>query len=175
MLLDRQQFDRCFTDYKRSAWRFETQPTYTMPREQPGLARFLAGEPKLPDHNKQWHGRVRAMVAAGKTIGRVRTVRRPLTDYQRFQLAWGIPGNIEAGEDIRILDLTDLQLDLPIQDFWLYDETTVVQLNFRPDGTLMDRQKPVDSAQYLVWRDIAVSHSVPFGEWTAEHFMRDHD
>ena len=175
MLLDREQFRRHFTDYKRSAWRFETQPTYAMPDELEELSQFLAGEPMPSDYNEEWHGRVRYMVEAGKTISRVRTVRRPLTDYQRYQFAWIVPGNIEAGEDFRILDLTDLDLDLPTQDFWLFDDTTVVQLNFRPDGTLVDRQKPADSAQYLVWRDTAVSHSVPFGEWTAEHFMRDHD
>jgi hypothetical protein len=79
---------------------------------------------------------MRSLVDAGKTIGRVGTVCQPSTDYQRFQLAWAIPGNIDAGVDIRILDLTDL--DLPSQDFWLFDEETVVDLNFRPDGTLVN-------------------------------------
>jgi hypothetical protein len=169
VLLDSAQFTLQLTGYERSAWRFETQPTYTIPIEQASLSRFLAGEPKPPDHNETWHEHVRSLVAAGKSIGRVRTVRRPLTDYQRYQLAWGIPGNIEAGEDIRILDLTDLQLDLPTQDFWLFDETTVVDLNFRPDGTLINVDKLEDPKleQYLTWRDTALSHAMPFGEWNA--------
>ena len=169
MLVEREQYDFYFNNYERSAWRFETQPTYTMPREQPGLARFLAGQPMLPNHNEKWHGQVQSMVAAGKTIARVRTVRRPLTDYQRYQFTYGIPGNIKAGEDVRVLDLTELDLDLPTQDFWLFDETTIVQLNFRPDGTLMNREKPDDSKleQYLAWRDTALKHSVSFSEWNA--------
>jgi hypothetical protein len=109
------------------------------------------------------------MVAAGKTIGRVRTVRQPLTEYQRYQLDWGIPGNIEAGEDIRILDLTNLELDLPSQDFWMFDETIVVHLNFRQDGTLInhDRLENPDLNQYLRWRDTALAHAVPLSEWNA--------
>jgi hypothetical protein len=108
-------------------------------------------------------------VSAEKTISRVRTVRGPLTDYQRFQFAWGIPGNVEAGEDVRVLDLAEHGLDLPTQDFWIFDETTVVQLNFRPDGTLINREKQKDSKleQYLAWRDIALPPSVPFSEWHA--------
>ncbi|WP_020673379.1 DUF6879 family protein [Amycolatopsis nigrescens] len=136
-LLKGQAFSARFSDYKRSAWRFETQPVYTMPGEQPGLARFLAGEPQPAGHNDDWHEKVRSWVSAGKSIGRARTVRQPLTDYQRYQLAWGIPGNVEAGEDIRILDLTEDDLGLPDQDFWLFDDSTVVHLNFNPDGTLV--------------------------------------
>lgn len=169
MHLNTEQFGRYFADYERSAWRLETQPTYTMPGEQDGLRRFLAGEPKPEGHNAAWHERVRAMVAAGKSIGRVRTVRRPLTQYQRYQLAWGIPGNVAAGEDIRILDLTGRDLGLPSQDFWLFDEAVVVHLNFRPDGTLIDRER-VDNPNvelYLKWRDTALAHAVPLSEWDA--------
>ncbi|MCP2262486.1 hypothetical protein LX15_006225 [Streptoalloteichus tenebrarius] len=169
MLLDAEQFRKHLTGFDRSAWRFETQPTYTMPNEQESLARFLSGEPQPEGHNAGWHGTVRSLVAEGKSIGRVRTVRKPLTDYQRYQLAWGIPGNVEAGEDIRILDLTDLDLDLPTQDFWLFDESVVVDLNFRPDGTLIniERREDADLAQYLKWRDLALAHAVPVSEWNA--------
>ena len=100
-------------------------------------------------------------------MGRVRVLRQPVTDYARSQFAWSIPGNIAAGEDIRILDLTGQDLALPDQDFWLFDETTVVHLNFRPDGTLIDRERVenVDVTKYLEWRDIAIEHSVSFEEY----------
>lgn len=168
MLLDADEFRQHFTDC-RSAWRFETQPTYTVPKEQDSLRRFLAGGSKPEGHNAAWHERIRTLVATGTSIGRVRTVRRPLTDYQRYQLAWGIPDNIAAGEDIRILDLTGRRLDLPSQDFWLFDESVVVQLNFRPDGTLIDRVRldEPDIEQYLKWRDTALGHAVPLSEWDA--------
>ncbi|SFT84777.1 hypothetical protein SAMN04487904_110134 [Actinopolyspora lacussalsi subsp. righensis] len=169
MLLDGEQFGQYLTDYKRTAWRFETQPAYAMPNEQDNLNRWRAGEPKPEGHNATWHETVRKAVNAEKTIGRVRTVRQPLTEYQRFQLDWAIPGNIEAGEDIRILDLTDLELSLPSQDFWVFDDETVVDLNFRPDGTLInvDKLEDPDLDQYLKWRDTALAHAVSLTDWNA--------
>ncbi|KAA5836169.1 hypothetical protein F1721_07515 [Saccharopolyspora hirsuta] len=169
MLLDGEQFGRYLTGYERSAWRFECQPTYTMPNEQENLRRWRAGEPKPEGHNAGWHETVRSLVSAGKAIGRVRTVRQPLTEYQRYQLDWGIPGNIAAGEDIRVLDLTDLDLDLPAQDFWLFDDSLVVDLNFNPDGTLnnVDKLEDPNLDQYLKWRDTALSHAVSLSEWNA--------
>ncbi|MFF4526346.1 DUF6879 family protein [Streptomyces bluensis] len=70
MLLDGDEWRRTFDAYERDAWRFEAQPTYTMPREAENVARFLRGEPKPADHNARWHERVRGYVAAGRTVGR---------------------------------------------------------------------------------------------------------
>ncbi|TCO56872.1 DUF6879 family protein [Actinocrispum wychmicini] len=156
-----------FDGYQRTAWRFEAQPVYTMPDERASFTRFLAGEPKPSGHNEDWHLTVRSYVTLGKKIGRVRIVRQPLTDYQRYQLAWGIPGNIDAGEDIRILDVTGGDLGLPTQDFWMFDESIVVHLNFNTDGTFRERDR-VDSSNlstYLAWRDVAMKNSVSFAEY----------
>jgi hypothetical protein len=81
--------------------------------------------------------------------------------------AWAIPGNSAAGEDYRIVDVTDRELELPEQDFWLFDERTVALLNFNPDGTLRDREQVEDAdvSQYLRWRDLALAESVPFSEY----------
>ncbi|SDJ69328.1 hypothetical protein SAMN04487820_101319 [Actinopolyspora mzabensis] len=169
MLLDAEEFGRRFVECERSAWRFECQSTYNMSREQENLRLFRAGASKPEGHNSRWHERVRAFSAAGKTIGRVRTVRRPLSEYQRYQLAWGIPGNLDAGEDIRILDLTDLEFDLPPHDFWLFDESLVVELCFDSDGTLVTRQQleNPDLTRYLAWRDTALSHAETLSDWNA--------
>lgn len=160
-----QQFAEC----QRSAWRFECQQTYTMPREQDNLSRWRSGQPKPEGHNAEWHERVKGYLADGKTIGRVRVIRRPLSEYIRFQLDWAIPGNIEAGEDTRILEMTELELDLPAHDFWLFDDQLVVDMNFNPDGTLinLDQRENPDLAMYRKWRDTALAHAVPFSEWNA--------
>lgn len=158
-----------FEDCERTAWRFECQPSYAIPRESTSFALWKAGEAKPEDHNGLWHERVKGYLADGKTLGRVRVVRRPLTVYQRYQMGWGIPGNIEAGEDIRILDMTELDLDLPSQDFWLFDDEIVVHLNFESDGRLInvDQQEDPDLLLYRKWRDTALAHAVPFSEFDA--------
>ncbi|GAA4181959.1 hypothetical protein GCM10022252_07100 [Streptosporangium oxazolinicum] len=171
MLLDGESWKDFFDSFQRDAFRLETQPKYTMPAEAESLARFLRGEPKPDNHNAAWHRRVTGYVDAGKGIGRVRVVRRPLTDYQRYQLAWGIPGNIMAGEDIRILDLTDQVIDIPSdQDWWMFDDSSVVHLNFRPDGTQINRELiEGSSGPYRRWKQIAVENSVSFAQYMKDH------
>ncbi|UXY27812.1 DUF6879 family protein [Streptomyces sp. HUAS TT20] len=171
MLLDGDAWRRTFDAYERDAWRFEAQPTYTMPREAENVARFLRGEPKPVDHNARWHERVRDYVTSGRTIGRVRVVQRPLTGYQRYQFAWGIPGNVEAGEDIRILDVSQVDCGLPLTrtDWWLFDEMRVVHLNYRPDGTQISRELFAgDIGPYLEWKRVALAHSVPFAAYAEQ-------
>ncbi|MGW1222219.1 DUF6879 family protein [Streptomyces californicus] len=168
MLLDGEDWRRFFDAFEREAWRFEAQPTYTMPKEQENLARFLRGESKPDDHNARWHERVRGYVESSKHIGRVRIVRQPLTDYQRYQFAWGIPGNIAAGEDIRVLDLTQEDYGLPLsgRDWWMFDEIRIAHLNFRADGTQINREAyRGDPAPYREWKRIALEHAVPFEEY----------
>ncbi|MFJ2777750.1 DUF6879 family protein [Kitasatospora sp. NPDC087315] len=169
MFLDGEEWQSYFRNFQRSAWRLEVQPKYTMPSEAESLARFLHGEPKPVDHNAAWHVTVRDALASGKSFGRVRVVREPLTDYIRYQSTWGIPGNIAAGEDIRVLNLTDRDLDLPEQDFWLFDDETVVHLNYRADGTQINREliENPDLSTYHRWRDLALAKSVDFAEWNS--------
>ncbi|MFG3409119.1 DUF6879 family protein [Streptomyces sp. NPDC048142] len=168
MPLDGEAWRRFFDAFGREAWRFEAQPTYTMPKEQENVTRFLRGESKPAEHNARWHERVCGYVGSGKNIGRVRIVRQPLTDYQRYQFAWGIPGNIAAGEDIRILDVTreDYGLPISLRDWWIFDGVRIAHLNFRPDGTQINREEyEGDPAPYREWRRIAMEHAVPFEEY----------
>ncbi|MFF5584757.1 DUF6879 family protein [Streptomyces hygroscopicus] len=168
MLLDGDGWREYFDAFEREAWRFEAQPTYTMPKEQENVARFLTGEAKPADHNARWHERVKRYIDSGRSIGRVRVVRQPLTDYQRYQFAWGIPGNIKAGEDIRVLDVTHDDYGLPLtgQDWWMFDRTRIACLNFRPDGTQINREAyEGDPAPYREWQRLALAHAVPFEEY----------
>ncbi|MBT2530030.1 hypothetical protein J7E91_32905 [Streptomyces sp. ISL-99] len=171
MFLDGDEWRKFFDGFEREAFRFETQPKYTMPNEAASLASFLRGEPKPHDHNSRWHGRVRAYVESGKRIGRVRVVQQPLTDYQRYQLSWGIPGNVAAGEAIRILDLTVTELDLPTeQDWWMFDDARVVQLNYRPDGTQINREVVEgDLEPYRIWKRLALDAAIPYAEYAKDH------
>jgi uncharacterized protein DUF6879 len=170
--LDGDHWKRTFDSFRLDAWRFEAQPAYTMPQEAESFSRFLSGEGKPADHNSRWHERVRDYIASGRSIGRVRIVRQPLTDYQRYQFAWGIPGNIEAGEDIRVLDVTRHEYGLPLSgtDWWMFDNAQVIHLNFRPDGTQINRETfEGDIEPYREWRRIALSESVPFAEYVKDH------
>ncbi|OXM68799.1 hypothetical protein CF165_12015 [Amycolatopsis vastitatis] len=160
---------RYFDEFTLSAFRLEMQQTYTIPAERSNVELFLAGGERPLGHNAAWRGRIEEIVASGRTVQRAKAVRRPLTDYLRYQCAWSIPGNVAAGEDYRMVDITENDRDLPEQDFWLFDEVMVVHLDYNPDGTFVGAElvEEPDLAQYRRWREVALSHGVAFGEWDA--------
>ena len=123
-----------------SAFRLELRQVYTMPGEADELRRFRAGEPPpavpLRAGSTPWRtpsGRQDHAPGAGR--------RAPADRLHRYEFAWGFAYNVGAGEDIRILDLTDQPAPgLPEHDFWLFDDSTVVKLLYRPDGTQIGRE-----------------------------------
>lgn len=170
MRLEGEAWSRYFRDFASSAFRLELHPIYTMPGEADELRRFRAGEQPPADYHYGWLDRMAEARRAGKTVRRVRVVRRPLTDYIRYEFRWGFVYNVEAGEDIRVLDLTDQSgPELPDHDFWLFDDTTVVKLLYRPDGTQIGRELLTDPDlhAYLGWRDAAWQAAVPFRDYWA--------
>ena len=170
MRLEGEAWSRYFRDFASSAFRLELHQIYTMPGEADELRRFQAGELPPADYHYGWLDRMAEARRVGKNVRRVRVVRRPLTDYIRYEFAWGFVYNVEAGEDIRVLDLTDQPgPDLPDHDFWMFDDTTVVKLLYRPDGTQIGRELLADPDldAYLAWRDAAWQAAVPFRDYWA--------
>lgn len=170
-VIDGEMFWSLFEGFRDTAWRWEAQPVFTIADEQPDLQRFLRGEPEPLGHNEDWHHQIKEWAQAGKRISRVRLLAEPVTDYQRYQLAWGIPGNVAAGEEVRILTKDHaVGLDLPDQDFWIFDNHRVVFLNFDQAGRLVDRElvdRP-DLDLFLSWRDAAVTRSHAWQDWTRD-------
>jgi hypothetical protein len=162
------EFRAKVSDFKRSAFRLESRQNYNVPGDQADLARFLAGEPKPEERKKDLYESVRSRVADGMAYTKVKVLRRPLTDYQRWFLAWAIPDSIEAGMEYRVIDITDREVDLPDLDFWLYDDSTVVVLDYHEDDSPKGAElieSHID--QYRLWRDIAMRESLQFSEYRA--------
>lgn len=167
MRLDGDDWARCFREFKRSAFRLEAQPVYTMADEQDEIRDFLAGKLPPDGYHYGWLDTVAEAAEQGRPIQRVRVVTQPLNDYVRYEFAYGYDYNGPAGEDIRIADVTNGNPGIPSEDFWLFDEATVVQMLYRPDGTQIGREliESPDLSQYLAWRDFALAHSVPYAEY----------
>jgi hypothetical protein len=165
--LEGEEWAQYFRDFTRSAFRLETLPVYTMPEEQETIRRFLAGEQPSPGYHYGWMDTVATAAAEGRPIQRVRVLRRPLTDYIRFEFAYGYDFSSPAGEDIRIADITDNDPGLPSEDYWMFDESAVVRMLYREDGTQIGRElvENPDVEQYLKWRDVALAAAVPYAEY----------
>lgn len=171
MRLDGDAWRDFFDSYQREAFRLETLPAYGVTGEQAEFEEFQAsGKLHIPSDDP-WLVRVREFCRTGRWVGRVHVVSRPLSDYLQYEFAvYGY--TIQAGEDVRILDVTDQPAPgLPCQDFWLFDESTVVRMDYLPDGTQAGREllTDVDPAPYVAWKRLALQHAQPFLEYMRRH------
>ena len=171
MRLEGKAWREFFNAFKREAFRLETLPVYDMASEQAEFDSFLAtGELHIPDDD-QWLTRVRHFRATGRWVGRVHMLTRPLNDYMRYEFAV-YRHTVRAGEDVRILDTTD-QPDtaLPSQDFWLFDESAVVRMDYTPSGVQVGREllEAVDPTPYVACKRLALAKAVPFQEYVTRY------
>lgn len=132
-----EEYWRQLAGYERTAWRFEQQPAYYVGYEREQFDRFLAGTPEPPDQVddlRDWFAQIRQQVAEGKSIGRVRIVDEPITDYQRW-MQWMDGWNRGAGETIQYLSRRGAQEAgiLPAAgdtDWWLFDDERLMLMHF---------------------------------------------
>ncbi|MFG3223421.1 DUF6879 family protein [Kitasatospora sp. NPDC048194] len=162
-----------FSEFGREAFRLETLDDYGQSSGLEAYHAFLAGEGQ-PESFKAsaWVETVAEATRSGKRMYRVHVLARPLTDYLRFELAWGYHRNMAAGEEFFILDTTDREHPIPeAPDFWLFDDETVAEMHYDTSGTYTGADFLTGDVvtRFKAYRDIAMASSVPFTEWWAEH------
>ncbi|MFD4169119.1 DUF6879 family protein [Streptomyces albidoflavus] len=167
MLLAGEKWQAKFSEFQTEAWRLETRPVYRVPQEADEFARFLGGERFPGPYEDDWTALIRRHRDTGGTIGRVHVVTRPLSDYLRFEFERYYRHQAPVGEDIRILDVTDRTNPLAgIDDFWMFDRSTVVLMKYDDDGTQIERELyEGDPTPFLEYQRIALAESVPFLEY----------
>lgn len=159
-----------------SAWRLELLPSYG-----PDEAAFRAHQERRPlspaeqARRERWRSGVAEATRAGKRVGRVHVVSRPLTDYLRWQL--GVyAGSVAAGEDVRIADRgAHPELASLTRDFWLFDAelgvaASVLLMDYEPDGRFLGSvhtNDPGELVRYKREREVAMACSVPLSEFSA--------
>ena len=159
-----------FTTFAREALHLEMRDVYAVKDEEERFARFL--ERGYRDHGAEaeerrpWMTLIQDSIAAGKVFKRARIISEPVTDYIRYE--WeGAGRNVEAGEEIKWLPRRLAStIPLPGNDFWLFDDSTVVFTVFTGEGDVFERQLTTDpavvqlcgSAFRAIW-SIATPHS----------------
>jgi hypothetical protein len=165
--LDGEAWQAKFREFESEAWRLEALPEYKVPQEEEEIRAYLAGERIDPlTHSNSYTEDLKRVRREGKNKGRVHIVSRPLTTYLQYEFMYYRP-HVRAGEDIRILDITDRPNPLEgVQDFWMFDKSTVILMHYEADGRQIDREVyEGDVSSFIEYQRIALAESVPFEEY----------
>lgn len=133
------------------------------------MLQFVAGEPVDMAWFQNWLTMIRELTSEGRRLTRVRVVSLPMTDYSRFGMFCSQYTN-EAGEDIRYL-ARDQAADLPDYDYWLFDSSKLVRLNFDAEENFLGGEVIDDPAvivQHNYWRDVAWHRAVRRSDFASE-------
>lgn len=166
--LDDPEFNQLFRDFRYTAYRLETLQRYDVSYEQDEFARFLLGESRVEFPGiTAWCDTVRAAVSAGKRMHRVHVVAEPLSDYVRFECGWAYEHTVDAGEDVRLIVVSGdgWPASLPHYDYWLFDSSQLVAMYYDEEGRFVSGElisEPEKIVQANLWRDAAVSASIPY-------------
>lgn len=168
--VDWDEVEHLFSGFRFTAFRLETLQTYDAEYESEAFRKFLTvDESEMPRKQTGWAAEVKAGIAAGRRYDRVHVITEPLSDYIRFQCAWGYRHNLTAGENIRILAVHEDNWPdgLPHLDYWLFDSHQLVLMNYADDGSFSTEL--VEDPEWVVaanrWRDHAIQRSIPFPEY----------
>jgi hypothetical protein len=158
-----------FGRFERTAFRLEARDVYTVPEENARLEAFRAGRelPPRTTEEDEWLALVARQTAAGRTIGRVRVVGHPLTDYTRFELAV-YPENIAAGEQVRLVERSALSTNTEgrwDEDFWLFDQSTAVVLRYDSEGRFLGVEEGLPVERYREIEREALARSLDLAQF----------
>ncbi|MGW6685629.1 DUF6879 family protein [Streptomyces sp. NPDC054961] len=164
-IIDLEAFGRLFEVFEHTAWRLETRGRYASDEATDTYAQFLRGEAPSWDMGTGWAVTMRAKTDAGATVSRVRLVDAPPTTGQRYLLSHARK-NAALGEDIRNLYRAEAsRLQVPAEDFWIFDSRLVAVLNFDTEDRLVDVElitEPSEVNRYAQVRDAAWHFAVPY-------------
>ncbi|GAA3746648.1 DUF6879 family protein [Salinactinospora qingdaonensis] len=133
-----------FANFKKEALHLEMWDTYGTEAEKPHLQKWKEQGKDNSEWLKPWFDNVRAATASGKVFRRARIVSEPVTDYIRWVLM-DAHLFVDAGEEIRWLPRRLASaIALPGNDFWLFDDETVIFSVFGGDGRVTERQLTTD-------------------------------
>ncbi|MFE1768569.1 DUF6879 family protein [Streptomyces angustmyceticus] len=176
--IDLNEFGKLFQTFQHSAWRLETRRGYASDREDATYREFVETGTVAWDLDDDWCRNMRAQTADGKRVGRVRIIDDPPTTGQLYLLD-NAKRNSATGEDMRNLWRADAErLQLPAEDFWIFDSRFIALLHFDEEDTLLRVElltEPAEVVRYAQARDAAIHHSSSFEHFTELVAARRHE
>ncbi len=152
--------------------RVQTLSWYRVESDGEDYARYLAGEAEATAPGKQgWLDKLRTDAEVGRMRRNLHVVETPLTDYLRYQFEWCYTANTDAGQEIRVLDVTNSAIARlgNLGDFTVVEHEHVARSRYDADGRYVGAvQVSADAAEaYVALAELAWQIATPFTTWWA--------
>jgi hypothetical protein len=143
-----------FETFKKSAFRLEGLPQYSVADEDDQYTHYLSSGNIDPNFNQEWVDTITAAKKRGATMKRLRLISDPLTSYEQFEFL-AYKTNSAAGEEIRAMDRDDWPWT---GDFWFFDNKWIARMRYDIDGRFLGADLTEatedDQADFEYWIDI---------------------
>lgn len=169
----------CFERFEATAHKMEQLPVYAVDFEAEAMAAFREGRP-LPERSVRtspWLARIQQTTASGKSWSRTRITSWPLTEYERFEFAYGYPPSMDAGEDIQVADRAEHpELTVIHRDWWLFDAEArhpfAALMAYAEGGAWLGCEvsdRPDVISRCMEQKQFAERYAVPLGVFLSRH------
>lgn len=170
-----EEWSSMFQSFKQSAYRLETLQAYAEAGESGPFNQYLKGVLPPPNWTQEWCDMTRSHIDAGRTMRRVHIVDLPLSNYMKFEIECGYVYNDKAGEAVRLLDRKKLSpelLKITQEDFWFFDNSTVMVNDYDKTGALYQARITTDPKAVAYYSNVdrqIWDLSVPFKDFYKTH------
>ncbi|MBA2472360.1 MAG: hypothetical protein H0V41_09030 [Pseudonocardiales bacterium] len=172
--LDEAGLDDYTDGFEFEAFRQEVREQYDVPSDGGDFARYLAGEAR-PDPGvvEPWREWLREQCRSGRAVRRVRVLYGAPGRYVRYECEWAYTFSVDAGEDIRVLDLVEQEPPAGLigEEFWLLDGSRAVVICYDDAGRFRHglTAEGADASRWVTCRDAVWAAAEPFTQWWGRH------
>lgn len=141
--IERPAFVQFFSSYRESAFRWESFPSYKLAAEEALLRQYAANEPRPDMHFSAWENTLKGATDSGKRFIVTRLVPSDPNSYFDLEVDWSYGPFERAGQISRFILPGEASQEMQIMakhDFWLFDDSTVVLMQYSPNGEPIGRR-----------------------------------
>jgi hypothetical protein len=165
--IDLTELRRLYDSVQEKSVRWEGRQIYAVPWENEDFATWKRGEPLPANHLQDYLEYLRERRAAGHRTVRVRGLKRPITDYTRFEFEVAYVPSAEAGQETVVVDMDKYPEFDGHDDFAVFDRDGVMWYRYDDEHHLLGydySDDPALVADRAALLDRMLAVAVPFTE-----------
>ena len=165
--------ENLFGRIRKEAFRLELLDCYHIEGEWEQFQQFKNSVKTVADEETENFCEIISQYdSEGKKIVRVHVIPKKLTDYLRFEIETGYIPQLRAGARIYLIHRETyshlLQQDYNPNDFWLFDNSIIIELEYDKEGHFLKERAIKDEKtikEYITLKEKLIDNAIPLEDW----------